>query len=121
MYNIEPKKAVNIKVICHRLNFRYKIVEKSQYGYSLEYLAGLCPNAQSEPYEDFDREMLVFINFSSSALDKILRALRRKNSTVDLKALLTDKNIGFNSYELYREISAEHEAMKRGEAAHTQQ
>ena len=51
-------------------------------------------------------------------LNLFLDQLRRKKLSVPLKAIQTDRNIGFTSRELYRELCAERDAIARGTTQH---
>ena len=77
--------------------------------------------AQFAPFdalEGFDEEMLYFSEFSSGMLDIFLAQLRRQKCPVALKAVQTETNLQFTACELYRELSAEREAIARGQQAH---
>ena len=51
-------------------------------------------------------------NFSGSRLDELLLGMRRaKVQKIDLKAIVTESNVGWSFYHLYEEIGAEHERM----------
>lgn len=118
LYNLDKKKSINIKMICHKLNVTFKNVEKDEYSYRLDYISGLSDNNESKSGNDFTDEMLVFVNLSESTLNKMLKLLRQKHSAVSLKAVLTDTNKSFTSYELFKEISSEHIAMNNGKSIH---
>ena len=51
-------------------------------------------------------------------LNLFLDQLRRNKLIIPLKAIETETNIGFTSYELYRELSAEREAIMKGTQYH---
>ena len=118
MYNIEKKKSIEIKNICRKLMISYKKVENSEYGCSIEYLLGLSDNAESKPGEDFSGEMLLMADFNDGFLNIFLTLLRKRKASVDLKAILTDTNRHFTSYELYKELSAERDAINNGNTYH---
>jgi hypothetical protein len=44
-------------------------------------------------------------------LNIFLNQLKRQKTPVALKAIKTEANIGFTSYELYKELSEEHKAL----------
>lgn len=59
-----------------------------------------------------DQEVLIMHNFSGSRLDELLLGMRRaKVEKINLKAVVTESNVGWSFYHLYEEISAEHERM----------
>ena len=51
-------------------------------------------------------------------LNLFLDQLRRNKLIIPLKAIETETNIGFTSYELYRELFAEREAIMKGTQYH---
>ena len=120
LYNISGKKAIDIKMICHKLRIPFAEVSEEHYGYKLSHILGLNPESAMGEGESFSDEMLYIYNLTNTELDKLLSQLRRKKATVALKAAATETNLNYNSYELYKEISAEHKAMQNGENLHNQ-
>ncbi len=118
LYNIEKRKSIEIKNLCRKMNVGYTDVDKSDYGYRLGYLLNIDDNSVKAEGDDFSGEMMLLVDFNNGMLDLFLALLRKKKCTVDLKAVLTDTNKNFTSYELFSEISKEHEAMSRGESYH---
>ena len=100
------------------MNVGYTDVDKSDYGYRLGYLLNIDDNSVKAEGDDFRGEMMLLVDFNNGMLDLFLALLRKKKCTVDLKAVLTDTNKNFTSYELFSEISKEHEAMSREESYH---
>ncbi len=120
LFNIDSQKSAKIKMICHRLFIGFRDVEKDEYGLKLsELLSGSKPDIM-ESGVDFDEEMLYIFGLTNTELNIFLSQLRARKVPVALKAIATDTNLKFTSYELYRELSAEHEAMKNGGVAHDQ-
>ncbi len=118
LYNIEKRKSIEIKNLCRKMNVGYTDVDKSDYGYRLGYLLNIDDNSVKAEGDDFRGEMMLLVDFNNGMLDLFLALLRKKKCTVDLKAVLTDTNKNFTSYELFSEISKEHEAMSREESYH---
>lgn len=118
LFNIGDRKGIGIKNLCRKLYFESQDVEKEQFGNKLGYLLGLTDDDSLTPGEDFDGEMLYLVDIDGGMLNIFLRQLRLKKLPVALKAVKTDSNIGFTAYELYRELSAEHDAIARGTQAH---
>lgn len=118
LYNIEKRKSIEIKNLCRKMNVGYTDVDKSDYGYRLGYLLNIDDNSVKAEGDDFSGEMMLLVDFNNGMLDLFLSLLRKKKCTVALKAVLTDTNKNFTSYELFSEISNEHEAMSRGESYH---
>lgn len=114
MYNIETKKAQKIKMLCHKLNIRFREVDKSKFGLKLSALLGIDDDKTAVSNSDFDGEMLYLSDFYGAMLNIFLNQLKRQKTPVALKAVRTEANLGFTSYELYNELRKEHEAMNRG-------
>ena len=111
MYNIEDGKRLNIKLLCNKLNIRAREVDKSEFGLKLSTLLGLDDDTSVAPDSDFDDEMLYLSDFYGSMLNIFLNQLKRQKTPVALKAIKTDANIGFTSFELYKELCEEHRAL----------
>ena len=62
--------------------------------------------------------MLYFAGFERGIFGIFLDQLKRQRANVALKAVQTEANVNFTAFELYKEISAEREAMARGTSAH---
>ena len=118
MFNIESKKAAGIKLLCSGLGIGYHEVDRTEYGKPIGVLLGIAENDGTKPDSDFDEEMLYLVDIGGDLLNALLYDLRRRKLGVGLKAVMTDTNIGFTSYELYRELSAEREAIQKGATAH---
>ena len=81
---------------------------------------GLAPRAETaEAGKAFPDELLVMAGLSSHQMNQLLQGFRRKKiPPVELKAVLTASNGGWNAYQLRDELKREHEAMLRGENLH---
>lgn len=116
-YNLDNETGRKLKLVCLKRKIKIKAVPKDSYSAAIGTLVGF-PNLpapatpEDVPEEDFADEMLVFHNFTDKLLDEFLMEFR-KNSIprVNLKAVLTEYNIGWNSYHLHHELSSEHKAM----------
>ena len=118
LYNIEPKKELKIKMLCHKLNIGFRSVKKEEYGYKLSYLRGLSAADTIGESADFSDEMMLLSDIGGGMLSIFLSQLKKQKTPVELKAVRTDTNAGFTSSQLYKELSLEHAAIKRGEVAH---
>lgn len=114
IYNLAPEKDAKLKLLCRTFGLEGRSVEKSEYGYSLGFLLGLSQDNTVKDGEDFDEEMLYIAGLRGGMLNLFLDQLRRKKLTVPLKAIQTETNVAFTSRELYRELCAEREAIKKG-------
>lgn len=118
LYNIEKQKELKIKMLCHKLNIGFRTVKKEEFGYRIAYLLGLSADDVREEGEDFSEEMMLLSDIGGGMLNLFLTQLIRQKTPVALKAVRTDTNMQFTSYGLYRELSAEREAIQRGVTAH---
>lgn len=118
MFNIEKSKAIKIKMLCRKFFMEATEVSKEDFGCTISYLLGKSEDREGAENSDFTEEMLFFADVNGGLLSIFLDQLKRKKVSVDLKAVKTETNVNYTAYELYREISAEHEAMVRGKFAH---
>ena len=89
-------------------------IPREEFGVKLSALLGLSDDKSAATESDFGEEMLYLNGFSNPMLDIFLSQLRRQKAGVALKAVRTDTNTDYTPYELYREISAEREALSKG-------
>lgn len=121
LYNLPPEKMRKVKFALLKLGIKAKEVLPDEFGCALGYSAELEGfTAEKTEGENFTDEMLVFCDFSEGQLNRFLDGIRKAKASVPLKCVLTETNAKWNSYELHREIKAEHEAMKTGNTAHEQ-
>ena len=118
LYNLSPEKDTKLKMLCRKMNITARSVEKHEYGQEIGYLLGLTDNSSSKDGEDFDDEMLYISGLGGGMLNLFLDQLRRKKLIIPLKAVQTETNLHFTSRELYRELSAEREAISMGTYRH---
>lgn len=116
LYEINGKdREKKLKLILVKLGIRIKIVQKEEYLEPLAYLAKIKESeAGGEVYEGepLGDEMMVLVGFSSVRIDILLSEIRKaKLDRINLKAVLTDYNKGWNSIQLCEELKKEHEAM----------
>lgn len=107
-------------MLCRNFFIETQEVEKADFGKPIAALLGEATDeaAQAERSMDFDEEMLYFADINGGFLSILLDQLRRKKLTVALKAVKTETNVRFTSYELYRELCAEREAIQSGRTEH---
>ena len=148
LFNIEPKKSAEIKRLCSMFGIGYRSVEPEDFGKKLGCLLGVIDDgsainvtasnvpasnvpasnvpASNVPASNvltsegsfFDDEMLYLVDIDGGLLDILLFQLRKRKLSVALKAVKTDTNIHYTSYELFRELSAEREAIRNYKTAH---
>ena len=102
------------------LKLRARSVLPEDCGQPLDGVLGLAPRAETaEAGKAFPDELLVMAGLSSHQMNQLLQGFRRKKiPPVELKAVLTASNGGWNAYQLRDELKREHEAMLRGENLH---
>lgn len=92
-------------------------VQAAEFLHPLGYLfrlPGFLPDPRFNLGGNFHEEMLVLKDFSEDQLNSFLHFFRREQlAPVALKAVLTPVTQHWNSLELYKELSREHEAMKK--------
>ena len=118
LFNIEKSKAIKIKMLCHKFFMEAKEVSKEDFGCTISYLLGMSDDRGGAEHADFSEEMLYFAGFDRGIFGIFLDQLKRQRANVALKAVQTEANVNFTAFELYKEISAEREAMARGTSAH---
>lgn len=118
IYNLDSGRDAKLKMLCRKFFIETRTVEKEEYGYKLSYLLGSSDEKTPAAFEDFDDEMLFISGLQGGMLNLFLEQLRRNKLIIPLKAVHTQTNEGFTSYELHRELCAEREAIKKGMKAH---
>ena len=88
IYNLAPEKDAKVKMLCRQFGFGARSIEKTEYGHTLGYLAGVSQDDAVRNGEDFDDEMLYLIDLQGGMLDLFLDQLRRKKLSVPLKKLI---------------------------------
>lgn len=120
LYNLDTEKGRKIKTLCLTLKLRARSVGPEEFSQPLDAVLGLSPRQEKgEEGENFSQELLVMAGLTSHQMNQLLQGMRRKKiPPVELKAVLTASNGSWNAYQLYQELSLEHEAMLRGENLH---
>lgn len=117
LYNLEGKKAQQIKQLCTLQKIRFKSIAPEQYMETIGSLAGVAGMEKTNvPFTGvpFPDEMLVFVNFNDEALWDFLSRYRKAGiEPINLKAGLTPHNVTWNSIQLRDELMKEHEEIKK--------
>ena len=72
-------------------------------------------DAEKQKLPVIPEQVLVLKGFSGSRIDELLLNLRKAGvPKINLKAVLTEHNSGWTFYQLYQELSEEHQAMTAG-------
>lgn len=123
IYNLNDNKNAKLKMLCRKLNIEARTVDKNEYGYKLRFLSfmeDIPDDAPKANGTDFDDEMLYLCGFSGGMLNIFLDQLRRNKLIIPLKAVQTETNSEFTTYELHRELCAERKAIAENMTAHKQ-
>lgn len=116
MFNLNNPKGARLRMICLKLHFRFRVVDPSEFGLTLEeIIEASSVNAKSEAAPSFNEEMLVFVNFGQKHLNALLNEMRASKLFVSLKAVLTDSNRKWTAEALCKAVGEEHAAMTKGE------
>ena len=119
LYNFNPTKAAKLKMLCRNFFIEAVDVPREKFGLPVVCLLDESEGEAKEG-EMFEEEMLYFADINGGFLSILLDQMRRKKLSVALKAVKTETNVNFTSFELYRELSAEREAIAKGKTAHEQ-
>ena len=109
LYNFDDeKRTAAVKRTLILMGVRIRTVEKKDYLRPLKELLGLeeAAGAEAASRQDYDgegfaEEMLLMAGFTSRRIDALIAGLKKNGAgRVDLKAVLTPTNAGWNSLEL---------------------
>ena len=118
VFNIPAEKLAKLRFTCMRLGIRVCPVETADYGQSIGALCGMADRSDAPaPQATFEEDMLVMANFTQQLASRFLAALKQGRLPIRLKAVVTPTNALWNPVELYKELSAEREAIARGAEA----
>lgn len=123
LFNIRGDKLRRIRMLTFKLGLRCIEVAPEDFSRPLGMLCGRADEAVADGADEapaFGGEMLVMDGLSSAQFHGLLDALRRERAAVALKAVVTESNSRWSAARLYRELSAEHEAMEtlKGKSIH---
>lgn len=93
---------------------RIRQIPREEYNQPIGALAGIKEIPRVEEVYDGDElaeEMLVFRGVYGKRLDLLLAQMRKNKVAVNLKAILTEHNVGWSGLQLYEELKKEHEQM----------
>ncbi|MCI8483197.1 MAG: DUF3783 domain-containing protein [Lachnospiraceae bacterium] len=99
------------------LHMKIKEIPKEHYLQPVGWLAG---EKEVQPVEEIYRgdelagEMLLMAGLSGGQVDQVLKAIRKSGiGPIPYKAVLTEGNKNWNVLQLFEEIKAEHEQMRK--------
>lgn len=118
LYNFQNEERTHkIRRYLQKSGVDIREVTPVDFLHPLGYLFGLpgfepCPRFNMG--ESFSDEMMVMKDFSSTQLNAFLQFFRDNGlESVALKSVLTPVTTHWNSLELHKELTAEHQAMKK--------
>lgn len=123
--SVIPKKIIGININTQKRDVITEIAKSENaeaefFGSEAEaqqvgYLCGFKGFERSEKAgEDISDECLIFSGIDGRSLDPILKKLREKGASVELKAIVTAHNQSWNVGELIKELRREHLHMNGG-------
>ena len=115
LYNIKGAKAARIKMLCSKLYIGTRDIEPELFGLKISCLLGEEADGEAAENSLFTDEMLYISGVPAPLMSIFLDALRKQKTPVALKAVQTDDNVRFTSYELYKELCAERDALANKE------
>lgn len=99
------------------LHMKIKEIPRERYLQPVGWLAGekeVQPVEEVYTGEDLAGEMLLMAGLSGNQVDQVLQAVRRSGiGPIPYKAVLTEGNKNWNVLQLFAEIKAEHEQMRK--------
>lgn len=116
LYHVEGDRGRKLRGLLIQNGMKIRSIRPEQYLEPIGYLSGVKgaePSGQIYDGEDFSEEMMVLKGIYGGRLDMLLSLMRREGISIELKAVVTEQNIGWNSIQLYEEIKEEHETMTR--------
>lgn len=118
VFNIPADKLAKLRFTCMRLGIQVRPVDAADYGQSIGALCGMAERSDAPaPEESFTGDMLVMANFTQQLANRLLSALKQGRLFIRLKAVVTPTNAQWNPVQLYRELTAEREAIAKGKEA----
>ena len=115
LFNIGGEKRKKLRFLLLRLGLEARDVPPEEFSLPIGTLCGrpVAADAEDGGEAPFTGEMLVMDALSPTQFRGLLDGLRRSRAAVALKAVVTEHNQLWPAARLYRELTAEHEAMKQ--------
>ena len=114
-FNLDAAVLTALGGLCAAQGLRCKAVPREGFTLPLGAMLGMPVNAVPAPGENFNEPMLVLCNLNEAQFNGFLDTLRRSPlPRIDLKAVLTPTNAGWNACQLYAELCREREAFRWG-------
>ena len=111
-FNVSDDRLGKLRFACMPQGVQVKSVPAEDFAQPIGALCGLLPREEAPgAAEAFDGEMLILCSLSGIKAGSLLSALKRFRLFFPLKAVATPTNIHWQAPQLYRELSAEREAI----------
>ncbi|MDO4292574.1 MAG: DUF3783 domain-containing protein [Eubacteriales bacterium] len=112
------EKEKQLEALARRAGYTLFSVSPLQTGQLIGYLAKVegyteTPLSLLELPPQIGEEMLLLSGFAGERLDAVLDALREGKLGVSLKAVVTQHNVSWRLADLYRELTAEREQLRK--------
>lgn len=118
VFNIPADKLSKLRFTCMRLGIQVCPVEAADYGQTIGALCGMAERTDAPaPEERFTGDMLVMANFNQQLANRLLAALKQGKLFIHLKAVVTPTNAHWTPVQLYKELTAERDAIAQGKEA----
>lgn len=108
------KKAVMMEV-ARKLNTDLSLVGIETAGRLVGNVASIngIPNDCEKVVNPPDCELLIMSGLKESVMDRLLRIIRERGASIDLKCVVTSENQNWRIYRLIEELKAEHERFNK--------
>ncbi len=117
-FNLPDAKLSKLRFACMKCGILSKAVDPADFAQPLGALCGLTGRIDAAPAAPFSGEMLVMCHMDDAAVNRLLTVIRQlRVPSVALKAILTPTNAAWTACQLHAELTAERQAVMRGETA----
>ena len=116
LYNCSGPEYSKLRQIFAMLRLRMRGVTPEQYNIPLGDLAEGKGGAATEAGEPIPETILLFCGLNEALLTQVLEVIRvAKIPPIQMKAVLTETNREWNSYQLIEELRREKEELEKGQ------
>ena len=112
-FNLSGTKFQAVSSAAEKNGFEAKKVAQADFSQKLAVLLGLIPRENKVCLSPFKEEMLIMAGLAREEMDSFLAQLRRDNASIELKAVVTPYNLGWQCDDLLEELKKEHEQFKK--------
>ncbi len=117
-FNLPEGKLGKMRFACMKCGVLCKAVDAADLCQPIGALCGVADRTESATAAPFTGEMLVMCHMDNAAVNRFLTVMKQlRVPPVALKAILTPTNAAWTAHQLHAELTAEREAMLRGDTA----